>query len=176
MAKDVTPASANGELRAVESFIDYAARRVQEDASTEVAWELTAAQMDRILTAETDEQMWTADDLDSVAGKDLEDVEQRILSVVYREGDEFEHGIPLGNGKFLWVLVTAIRLSDNFQFTWNTGSPLIIGKLRRMEAEGYYGTEKADCVIKGSKTPRGRIIKLKEIPKRAEQATAEVIA
>lgn len=157
------------ELKAVEKFTDFLLRRIEEDKekAAERAQEIALEQLDRILSAPDREAMFAADDFDSIGGRNLEDVEQRILEITYAASDRYTTGIPLGNGMRAYVLVRSMRLDNGEIFVWNTGSTLIIGKLRWLEADEAINTSDAEVVIKGTATPNGRVLKLKEIPKRA---------
>jgi hypothetical protein len=155
-----------GELRPTEKLVDYLVRRAQEDAGTR-NYEIAATQLDRILSAGSAEQMWNADDFDSIGGRDLVDVEQRINSFTVHEGSE-QYASPLGH----WIMVQAQRLDNGQEITWNTGAPLLIGKLRWLEAAELLGTADAECVIRSTPTPNGSVLKLKQVPQRAVKADA----
>jgi hypothetical protein len=95
------------------------------------------------------------------------DVEQRVNSFsVHESGDAFN--APLNH----YVIVQATRLSDGTPLVWNTGAPLVIGKLRWLEAAEKLGSAEADCVVRGTDTPKGTVLKLKPIPARAVTVTA----
>lgn len=169
MANDNAPATAekNGdarELRPVEKFVDFLNRRVETDADD---FETAAAQLDRILSAQTLEDMWHADDFESTGGRDLVDVEMRILSFRVRKSDRFTSGIPAGDGKRFYFLVTSARLDNGEEFVWNTGAPLILGKLRWLEAAGLLGKPESEAVIKGTDVADGQVLKLRNVPRRA---------
>jgi hypothetical protein len=60
--------------------------------------------------------------------------------------------------------ITSTRLSDGVQFQWDTSAPLLMGKMRWLEAHDQLPCE---CVIKGHIAPGGTVLKLRPIPKRA---------
>ena len=167
MAKEVANTTDNTPTRPTEGFMEYLARRARQDGENR-NYEIAASQLDQILSAETPEQMWAADDFDSTAGKDLEDLEMRVDGFTVHESSA-QYVSTLG----FYVMVSAVRLSDMTQFVFNTGSPLIIGKLRWLEAAELLGTPDAECIIKGTDTSNGRVLKLKPIPQRAAQASAQ---
>lgn len=145
-------------VRESTRFVDYLDARAGLDGEGR-AFEVASSQLDKILTAETEEEAWDADEFESVAGRDLVDVEQRVLGfTVHKSSGELN--APLG----VFIQVQSQRLSDGEEFTWNTGAPLIIGKLRWFEAAQKLPVE---CVIKGTDTAKGTVLKLKPVPKRA---------
>jgi len=167
-AKDATAQpTATGtavEPRRVESLIQYLSRRAEADQGTR-AYDVAAAQLEKILAAETEDEFWDASDYTSLGGRDLEDVEQRILSFTVHVSDSDEFDAALGH----FIMVNAQKIEDGEELIWNTQSPLIIGQLRWMEAKGLLPY---DCVIKGTRARKGRVIKLRPLAKRPVQASA----
>jgi hypothetical protein len=159
-------------LRPVEKFIDFLNRRITEDKERG-NWGLSSEQLDAILSAPDEATMWSADDMDSLGGRNLIDVEQQINGIVYRESDKFDSGIPLGSGKYAYVIVEAHRLADLKPITWNTGAVLLIGKLRWLEAAEMLGSEQAHVVIRGTEAGAGTVLKLKPVPARAFKIASE---
>lgn len=146
--------------RISERFIDYLARKADAD-SQDRNYEIAAAQLDRILSAESADEMWAADDFESVGGRDLVDVEMEIQSfTVHQASDQFKS--PLG----YWFMIQATRLDNKAPVVFNTGAPLVMGKLRWLEAAELLGTETARVVIRGTDTPNGTVLKLKPVPVR----------
>lgn len=173
---DKTPAQKDGQaaapaVRPVETFIQYLNRRAEED-SANLTFEVAASQLDQILTAETLEAMWDADDFESTGGRDLVDVEQQVNGFTVHKSDKYTSGIPAGDGKYFFVMVRSQKLADGLEFVWNTGAALLIGKLRWLEAMSLLGTPQAQCVIKGTESGEGTVLKLKPVPKRAATASA----
>jgi len=174
--KAVAQSADAAELRPVHTFRDYALARVEEDKAKAVerANALGDAQMDAILSADSLEAMFSADDMDSTGGRDLEEVEMCILDVAYAASDRFTHGLSLGSGLYLYVFITSQRLDTREIIVWNTGSRLIIGKIRWLEANELFGTPDANVVIKGADTQSGgRVLKLYGVPKRSVQGEVD---
>jgi hypothetical protein len=174
MASDRTPVKTSTQkmvARPVEGFLEYLLSRAAEDAE-DMAYEVAAAQLDKILSANSVEQMWDADDMDSQGGRDLQDVEQRINSFTVHKSGRFTSGLPAGPDEYFWILVRSQKLANGEEFVWNTGAPLILGKLRWLESQDLLGTPDAECVIRGTETPNGVVLKLRPVPKRATQADA----
>jgi hypothetical protein len=152
------------EPRPVETLIEYLTRRAEVESDSR-AYEVAASQLERILSAETEEEFWDATTYVSTGGRDLEDVEQQVLSFsVHRGSDQYQS--PLQH----FIMVNAARLDTGEQFVWNTGSPLIIGQLRWLESKGKLPKE---VVIKGTPTPNGTVLKLRPVPKRATPGQSE---
>lgn len=152
------------EVSQAESFMAYLERRASEEGENR-SFEVAVTQLERILTAETAEQVWDADEYESTGGRDLTDVEQRIRGFsVHKGGEQYKSALGY------YIMVDSSRLDTGAEFIWNTGSPLIIGKLRWLEAHDMLPI---DCVIKGTPTPNGEVLKLRPVPKRATSAKAE---
>lgn len=162
-----------GNVGVREGFLEFLLRRIEEDKEAGGAYEFSMSLVDNILVSGTLEEMWDADDYEGTAGKDLEDVEMNILSIIFRESDRFESGILLPNGNRAFVLVRSARLDTGEEFVWNTGSSGLIAKLRWLEAADYFGKPEANCVIRGRDAGEGRVLKLKPVPVRAVQGKAE---
>lgn len=175
MAKQVAQQD-KADVSVIEGFTDYLNRRADQDAEGEFDGQsFTASQLERILNAPSTEAMWDADDADSSSGKELEDVEQRIISFRVMRSDKYDSGIPAGGGFFFFYWVTALNLESGVTFTWNTGAPLIMGKLRYLEAAELLNTPEADCVIRGRDTDAGfRVLKLRPLSKRAATVVGAV--
>jgi hypothetical protein len=144
-----------------ERFLEYVGRRAETEGQT-IGAAVSQDQLDRILTAETDEEIWDADEGGTVSGKDCEDVELRIFSFILSPSSD-EYDAPLG----VYALIKAQRLDTGEELTINTGSDKIIAKLRMFESRGSLPI---DAVIRGQKTPKGRMLKLRPVPKRAVPA------
>lgn len=127
----------------------------------------------KILEAETEAAMWEADELDATGGRDLADVEQRILeyAIKFSSGDsDIKSAFVDSRGRGLYLLVRSSRLDNGEEFVWNTSAPLVVGKILWLSDHGKIP---ADVVIRDTKLGGGRaVIKLKEIPKRAIQTEA----
>ncbi len=147
--------------RPSEGLVQYLARRAEEDSRNR-NYEIAASQLDKILAAKTIEEMWDADDFESIGGRDLVDTEMRIESFTVHTGND-QFSAPLGH----YLMVTAKSLADGKEFMFNTGAPLLMGKLRWLEAMNLLGTADADVVIKGFDAPNGTVLKLRPVPRRS---------
>lgn len=146
-------------LKPHEQFIAYLGRRADSEKVNR-AHDVAASQIDRILQAETEEEIWNADEGGVVSGQDMEDVELLIRGFgVAKSDDKFD--TDLGH----YVLIDAVRLDDGADVIVNTGSSLIITKLRMFEVRDLFPIE---AVIKGQPTSNGgRLLRLRPVPKRA---------
>jgi hypothetical protein len=160
-----TPASTRApEVSQAESLIQYLARRAEMEGESR-AYDVAVSQLDRILAADDEAALWDADEYESTGGRDLVDVEQNVKGfTVHKGGEQFK--TPLG----FYIMVNSSRLSDGSEFIWNTGAPLIIGKLRWLEAHEKLPI---NCVIRSTPTPNGEVLKLRPIPTRATAGKAE---
>jgi hypothetical protein len=147
--------------RAHEQFIEYLARRAEADGATR-SFDVAANQMDKLLNAETEQEIWDADEGGTFSGQDMIDIELLIRGYkVAVSSDEYDS--PLG----VYILIDAVRLDTGDEIVVNTGSPLIITKLRKLESRELLP---AEAVIRGYKAAKGTVLKLKQIPARAVQS------
>lgn len=147
-------------IRPAESLRMYLASRAEESETVRGS-DVMDQQLDAMLAAETPEDIWEADSGGTIAGQNFTDVPIRITGYsVVKGGEQF--AAPLG----VYILITATVLDGanaegadtGDTVTLNTGAPLIIGKLRVLEANGLLPV---DCFIKGTKTPNGTVLKLR---------------
>lgn len=153
-------------LRPYERFIKYMQDRAETTGNqSDRGFDIAAGQMDKILAAETIEDIWDADEGGMISGQDLVDVEQRVREfvVLRSEREEFDTGLGV------YLVVSAVRLADGLAIVWNTGASGLIAKLRALEAKNALPV---DCVIKGIQTNSGNtVLKLRPVPKRAVPGT-----
>jgi hypothetical protein len=155
--------TAGKDVSKVTTLVEYLSERAEAESSDR-AYQVAASQLERILSADTEEEFWDATTYVSTGGRDLEDVEMSVKSFSVHKGtDQFNS--PLGH----FIMVQAARLDNGAEFVWNTGSPLIIGQLRWLEAKQKLP---ADLVIKGTPTANGTVLKLRPVPTRAVSSTA----
>jgi hypothetical protein len=151
--------------RPSERFKDYMQARAELD-SDGLAYDVAQSQMDKILTAESEQDIWDADQLSMLNAKSLVDVEQAIYSFTVHKSSRQDFETPLG----VFVVVHAARMSDGEELVWNTGANLIITKLRAMEARGFVGEGKPlYAVVKATPATNGDVLKLRPVPVRAVQ-------
>jgi hypothetical protein len=166
MAKDVATKDAGTvALRPYERFVQYMQERAEIQNNDERSFNVSAQLMDKILSAETMEDIWEADEGGMVAGRDLIDVEQVVRGYVVMKTTRDDFDNPLG----VYVVVDAVRLEDGTEFVWNTGAAGIVAKLRAFEAMDGFPLE---CVIRGIRTSSGYdVLKLRPVPKRSVPGT-----
>lgn len=141
-----------------DQFAEYLARRAENDGATR-GYEVASNQMDKLLTAETEQEIWDADEGGTVNGQDMIDVELNIRGFkVAVSSDEYE--ATLG----VYILIDAVRLDNGEEVIVNTGAPLIITKLRMFEAREMLPV---NGVIRGTKARNGTVLKLRPLSARA---------
>jgi hypothetical protein len=149
---------------AADGFKEYMIQRAELEGEG-LAFEIASGQVAKILDAansDNESDLWDADELDMLNGMDMTDVEQRVNSfTVHKATGEVEN--PWG----VFIVVQATRLSDGADVTWNTGAISVVSKLRAFEARGMFPLP---CVIRGTKSGKGTVLKLRPIPVRAVQA------
>ena len=135
-----------------------------------------------IMTAGDEQEMWEADEIDSLGGRDLVGVEQEILDFDVKFGgrDDIET-VFVGptTGRQMYILVQSVRLSKSpevpaiavgEQFVWNTSAPAIVAKL--FWARGHSMIPGFQGVIRDTKLGGGQaVIKFKQIPERVVKAS-----
>lgn len=151
-----------------EQFRAYLQRRA-EDSDGVRGYEIAQQQMDKILTAESDQDVWDADEGGTIAGNDFCDVEFRIHGFdIATSDDEFESVLNV------YALIRGTLLQEwngepvGAEVLVNTGAPLIVTKLRMLELREMLP---ADVVIRGTKAKKGTVLKLRPVPKRAASGT-----
>lgn len=123
----------------------------------------------RILEAETESEMWEADDLTQTGGRDLVDVEQSIIeyAIKFSANSTIRSAFRDQSGRGMYLLIRSARLDTGEEFVWNTSAPLLVGKILWL---ADHSKLPANVVIRGTDAGAGTVLKLKEIPKRAQQA------
>lgn len=124
----------------------------------------------KILTAETEEEMWNADDLAQTGGRDLADVEQILLAYAVKWSTNPDIGsafIDPDTGRRMYLLVRSARIETGDEFVWNTSAPLLVGKILWLADRDKLP---ANVVIRARDLGGGQqVLRLKPIPKRAIQ-------
>lgn len=129
--------------------------------------------VEKIITAESEADMWEADELGNLGGRDLIDVEQRVDSYLVRysnnsvgpDGEEIQSVFTDAEGRGMYLLVSSVRLENGEEFVWNTSAPSIVSKLIWLYENNRLPCE---CVIRGKKLSATKTyLSLKPIPKRA---------
>lgn len=147
-----------------QRFVESLLRQAEDNEGIH-GKEVSLNQVDRILTAETETEIWDADEGGTVSGQDMVDIELEIQDfVVLKSGDEYD--ATLG----VYVNITAIRLDTAETVIINTGADKIVTKLAVFKARGMLPI---GGVIRGVKTANGTMLKLRPLPPRAlRQETA----
>jgi hypothetical protein len=133
----------------------------------------TETTVEKIVTAETEAEMWDADELGLIGGRDIVDVEMRVESYLIRfsssrtapDGSEIQSAFVDGAGRGMYLLITSTKLENGEEFTWNTSAPSIVSKLIWLNENNKLPVE---CVIRGKDLGAGKTyLTLKPVPKRA---------
>lgn len=176
MAKSVTPAqngATNGEVsevNALERLNKKLGFLCRMDADSPDTGRINT--IEAILSAESEEDFWNADEKVSTGGRDLQDVEIRILDFTVKKGTDT--GIKNNifrdpeSGAALYLDVRAVRLDSGEEMVFNTSAPLVVAKILGLQERGMLPQ---DCVIRGTETANGTVLKLKPVPKRAVPGT-----
>ena len=152
------------------------------DAANSQGNAATIATIDRIMSAESDDDVWNAGDLANIGGRNLVDVEMQVTDFIVKSGtrDDVESVFSDGNGRKFYLLIssviTGIPATDPGDFSrpplnigdeiaWNTGAPDIVPKLVTFRDRGKFPL---DCVIRALDLGGGKhYLRLKPVPKRA---------
>jgi hypothetical protein len=129
----------------------------------------------KILAADTEEEMWDADDLLQTGGRDLADVEQTIISyeVKRSRNPDIKSAFRAEDGRYMFLLIRSVKLETGDEFTWNTSAPYLVAKIIWL---ADHDRLPYDAVIKATDLGAGQaVLKLKPIPKRAMRVTAEPV-
>jgi hypothetical protein len=147
-----------------------------------------------ILEAESEEEMWDADERPGYNAKVLSGCELNLYSfeVKFGTGEDSDIKTPFvdpGSGRQMYILIESARISDTGdkrkeyrlpeigeRFVWNTSARNIVGKLFWMLDHGWFdsGRSAVQVLIKGTPLGGGRSVeKLKKLPGVAVNASAE---
>lgn len=119
-----------------------------------------------ILESDTEEEMWESDELAQIGGRNLRDVEQRILAYTVRYSDNHDMISPFvaSNGRKMYLLIRSTRYDTGAEFVWNTSAPLLVGKILWLADREKIP---ADVVIRGTHLGGDQwVLKLKPMPQR----------
>lgn len=178
-SQDLTPdakyPTSVSEVRPFDRFVTQLGFEAEIDSNSEEASSgTTAATVERILSAETEEEIWNAGDLVNVGGRDLADVEITINSFTVRwsqgnttpSGEEIQSKfVDPNTGRGMYFLIAATRMETGEDVIFNTSAPDIVPKLIRFRDMGKLPL---DCVIRARELGGGRkYLLLKPVPKRA---------
>lgn len=147
-----------------ERFLASLKRRAEVEGAR-LGQDVSQSQMDKILTAETEQEIWDADEGGTFSGQDMEDVELEIQSFTVAPSSE-QYDASLG----VYINIKATRLDTGEEVIINTGADKIITKLAVFEAKGMLPIL---AVIKGIPTPNGKMLKLRPVPRRAVSGSVQ---
>lgn len=148
-----------------------------------------------ILTAQTEEEMWDADELDKWNAQKLSGSHLQVLGFEVKfstdsTGDIKTPFIDPATGKQMFLLVDSFRINDAGKkkeinlpppgelFVWNTSARNIVGKLFWMLEHGWFdkGAPPVRLTIQGTELGGGRSVeKLKPLPPNTVIEAAEPI-
>jgi len=158
------------ETRVSQQFRDWLNQRAEQDEGNR-SYDVASAQLDRMLSAEELDAIMDSDEQGAHQARDLVGFEFEASPGfrVVKSAEKFD--APLG--VYIQFEVTALvnRLSDGIaigdRVLISTGAPLIIGKLRTLEANGFLPMK---LMIAGVDAANGTVLKLRRPPVRAESA------
>lgn len=148
------------------AFVQSEAEKTQTDN-----WEVTANQLDKMLVAESVDDIMEADEGGTYQGRDLVGFEFRVEDQQFsyrKSSDEFESAL----GAYMQFTAIALIEYEDQGITpgevvvISTGAPLIMGKLRTLQANGFLPMD-LKIVPGGGKG----VLKLKRAPKRTVPST-----
>jgi hypothetical protein len=166
--------------------------RIAELEKQEAA--VSTDQDNAILSAETIEEMWDADERGPLGGRDLADCELAILNIGLKysrsntapDGSEIKTKFRTSDGRILYLMVDAVRTSDAGEkktirlpkvgetFQFNTSAPSLVEKLWWLHQHGMIDPlqgKMVECVIKAIDLGGGQaVLKLRPAPRRAQRA------
>lgn len=149
------------------------------------------AELAAILNAESDEDIWAAGERGPLNAQHLAGCELAIVDMQVKYGRDSDIKTPFvtGDGKQMYLLVTAYRLSktgDNEasmrlpavgeEFQFNTSAPRVAGKLWAFYTRGRFGSgtgETFQCLIHSTDLGGGQaVLKLRQLPGRTRTESA----
>lgn len=154
-------ATADVTVRPSEQFAAFLQRRATESEGQR-SYDVAAQQLDRMLTAESLDDIMDADEQGTYQARDLVNLRLTIEPGfrVNKSSEKFE--APLG----VYIQFNATANSDmpergiekGQELVISTGAPLLIGKIRSLEAGGYLPLA---VRIIGIAAPNGTVLKLR---------------
>ena len=180
-SQDVETSAANGTVTSPSPF-QRLRRRMAEMAVLETAEsKVSGEDVNAILAAETEEEMWDADELSVYNAQKLSGCDLQItgFEVRFSTGNDEDIKTPFMDDKSrqMYLLVQAFRITKatekkdvvlpevGQEFTWNTSARNIVAKLFWMLDHGWFdpGAKPVRVRIKGTPLSGGRSVeKLKE--------------
>jgi hypothetical protein len=163
------------QTRPADKFRAYMLERASRESSTDSS-EVSANQVDKILSAVNEDDIWDADQGGTIQGKDVIGIVVEIRSMRMQASDRFDGSPYYANldvtclGGPAEVLARA-SLSVGESFVLQTGAELIIAKVRAFEAHGKLPLV---AMIAGTRTSSGfDVLKLARPPSGTVTSTTE---
>jgi hypothetical protein len=158
--------TASGTVKNGDAAIDRLKSQLELSASLEGdnsrAGDITAAVIERMMTADDFETAMAAQDASLPSGKSLADTEITVRGITVLKGDPKFSEHSLG----YYLVVDAARLDTGEELRFATGAPNVVALLFRADNEGLLPRE---FVIRSRETQNGELLSLRNIPKRAVQ-------
>jgi hypothetical protein len=145
-----------------ERFVANLQARAQENGGKNRAFEVAASQMDKILSAETEEDIFNADEGGTISGQDFVNEPFEVRSYEISQSDS-KYDSDLG----VYVNIQAVALTDSKyatageQIVINTGATLVITKLEALRARNLLPVK---VVIRATPARNGDVLKLRQAP------------
>ena len=175
--------TSNGTVEKASAFQLLVRKMGHMATLTEKSGSISGEDIIPILTAETEEEMWTADERPTYNAKTLSGCSLQVLGfeVKFSDGSDDSINTPFidpATGKQMYLLVTSFRINKSGQkkevnlpelgevFTWNTSARNIVGKFFWMLNHGWFdpGAKPVRLVIEGTALAGGKksVEKLKQ--------------
>jgi hypothetical protein len=150
VSNSATPATASssGEVTPPTPFWKLC-RLLGARATAEAENSFDESSIDAILMAETEEEMWDADERGPLGGRDLEGVLQIIEQVEIKFSRDAGLSTPFKDpetGKGFYLILTSVRthfekkyrpdIGEGQKFVWNTSAPRVVAKIFWLESRG----------------------------------------
>lgn len=120
-----------GTMAKMQKFGEALTARATIEESEFDGKEIAAQIASKILDAESVDDVFSVSEGGMPGGRDLVDVEQRILSITVRKGKNSEITNDLIGGNYL--VVSAVRLDTGEPITWDTSATQLVAQLIALE-------------------------------------------
>lgn len=121
------------------------ARAVAEESEID-GTEVAASIAEKILGAETLDDIFDVAQSGMLGGRDLEGVEQRVHRIEVRRGEENSEKTNLLFGP-VYLLVHAQRLSNGEELLWNTSATQLVTQLMAIEHKAAIAEQKGESPV-----------------------------
>jgi hypothetical protein len=173
---EVAESAQSGEVTELRPFEKFTAHLQKEAAFNDKGNKdvVTSGQVDKILKAQSIEDVWDADEGGLYALKDLVGMEFELRSAKTLPSKD-----PTKANLFnVWLLLELTALSENRKLgipagevlMVNTGVPQVIAKIKALQG---LGVQPIQFMVQGVPSSSGEMVRLRPIPSRAIQAEAK---